>query len=299
MSISLINQNQLQTAQLYILNYVHEYCKNNNIEYFIIGGTLLGSVRHKGFIPWDLDIDIAMTRNNYNKIIKSFNKTEDNRYRLVYYKNDKHHFSPHAKIVMNNSKIEYHNTQLESHLSNHKGIYIDIFPLDNVPTEKKEQYKQEKKIKFYRRLIYFKVSPIFSRGFLFHKLIIKKILRLFMKLISFKFLTKRLDYTMQLHSKNDSGQICSMASHYHYQKQVMDVNIYKPAKLYEFENLKFYGPNNEIAYLERIYGDYMELPPKEKRHDASNFIKNVIYPKWFIDSLEDFDKFIFENKSNE
>ena len=121
---------KVHKVQLEMALEVKRICQNNNIKYFIIAGTLLGSVRHGGFIPWDDDLDIGMLREDYDRFIKIAQKEIGEEYFLQTWDTDSGFALPIAKIRKNGTKfIEQNSSKSELH----NGIYIDIFPFDNVP----------------------------------------------------------------------------------------------------------------------------------------------------------------------
>lgn len=122
---------EAKKIELDILSYIDDFCKKNNIEYFINYGTLIGAVRHKGFIPWDDDIDISMTRENYDKFIEYY-KNDKSKYKLLALETNKHYFNNFAKIVDSTTRID--NTRI--YKSYPSGIFIDIFPMDSFADKK-------------------------------------------------------------------------------------------------------------------------------------------------------------------
>ena len=122
---------EAKKIELDILSYIDDFCQKNNIEYFINYGTLIGAVRHKGFIPWDDDIDISMTRENYDKFIEYY-KNDKSKYKLLALETNKHYFNNFAKIVDSTTRID--NTRI--YKSYPSGIFIDIFPMDSFSDKK-------------------------------------------------------------------------------------------------------------------------------------------------------------------
>ena len=119
---------KLRKVEMEILDEIVRICKENDIEYFLTGGTLLGAVRHKGYIPWDDDIDIGMLRKDYDKFINVCKTALDKKYFLDCFETNKEYYLPFAKIKKNNTLFD---EELTHHLSNHKGIYVDIIPFEN------------------------------------------------------------------------------------------------------------------------------------------------------------------------
>src|SRR5690554_5979187 len=147
--------NNLQLAkvhkvQLEIANEVKRICEKNNIKYFMIAGTLLGAVRHRGFIPWDDDLDIGMLRNDYKRFIELAAKELNDTYYLETWYTSSGYGMPFAKIRKNDTRyIEKSSKDVKCH----PGIFIDIFPFDNVPNNKVLRLINEYWLKFYQYLI--------------------------------------------------------------------------------------------------------------------------------------------------
>ncbi|AYG01576.1 LicD family protein [Lactococcus allomyrinae] len=142
-------QRLLQKRSLEILIAIDAFCKNNDIRYFLIGGSLLGAVRHKGFIPWDDDIDVGMLRKDYLKFIELWNNKNEKFDLLV--ANDHNDYPyPLAKVSDRNSRIEEWITDKSDKY--HLGIYVDIFPFDFVDDNEKDRKKRLQKIRFWNVL---------------------------------------------------------------------------------------------------------------------------------------------------
>ena len=138
--------NELQKEILAIYNVFYDLCKKNNLKFFAIGGTCIGSIRHKGFIPWDDDIDVAMPVNDYLKFIDIAKKELNDNYKLIYYMDKNCHHQYFLKI--HNTKTTYIETIEKSNKNRYKGIFIDIMPLIGCP---KDDNKCKKMI-CYRKL---------------------------------------------------------------------------------------------------------------------------------------------------
>ncbi|MDR2410347.1 MAG: LicD family protein, partial [Bacteroidales bacterium] len=135
--------------ELDILKEFIKVCNKYNLRYFADGGTLLGAIRHKGFIPWDDDIDIAMLREDYDKLVKIGPKEFKHPYFFQTPYTDKYYYQGHAKIRNSNT------TGISRHEFNKKfnrGIFIDIFPLDNIPDHNRHFIIQQRQIRFFYKL---------------------------------------------------------------------------------------------------------------------------------------------------
>ncbi len=286
MSIKKVKQPGYKKIQLEILEEFIHICEKNNLVWYAIGGTVLGAVRHQGYIPWDVDIDVGMMRNDYEKFISICSTQLSEKYTLATYKNQKYHYSPHAKIYRNNSIfiLGHNGKDINKNKKDHKGIFIDIFPLDNAPEGDICQKKHSKELFKIKKLRYYKQGHIFSAGFLGTKLIGKRIISLFLLPISMRKINKKLDDVMTKYRNSNSGYIVSMASKYSYEKQLMKKEVYGIPKKIKFEDIIINIPEKYDFYLTRLYKDYMKLPSEEER------IKNqemVLYYELPSDVIED------------
>lgn len=250
----MVNKETLRKAQLVMLEELKEIdriCKKNNINYWIDSGTFLGAVRHKGFIPWDDDVDICMLEHDYNIFLKISPRELKQNYFLQIQKYDKNSFSKWAKLRDRNSIFVE-----EGHKINevfHQGINLDIFPMKLVNIKFKKVYKilfKLSKLKISNtknKFLYLKYILIFLK--------IDKISKNFLKLFSEKKGTDFIKYKT------------SFPAIHKYE------NVF-PLKEIEFEGYKFPCPNNIDAYLRELYGDtYMELPPEKDRVSHAKEIK--------------------------
>lgn len=265
--------NVLRTSLISIMDEVHRVCEDNNIPYYIIGGTALGAVRHKGFIPWDTDIDIAMRREDYDRFVSICNQKINTEYFCAHYGNTEKWYHPHALVFKKTTQIiwnrEYYRSKEDC------PIYIDIFPLDKVPSDKEKMRKQEKRI---RRKMYLqsrRECVVYQRNNAFVRLL-KKMYSAILRIRSNASFNLSLDRTMSLYKSEKSTYLCSMASHYSYEKQCMLEAIYGTPKKYEFEGRAYYGPEKIEQYLSQLFGDYMELPPVEKQKENMDYIGQII-----------------------
>lgn len=254
---------ELQALMLKVIKIIHEFCVNNDIRYYIIGGTLLGAVRHKGFIPWDDDIDIAMCREDFEKFKVLFNK--DNSFPELFLQDHKTDVDFGLSLMRVCIKNTYLDWPAQNHLKNCKNAYIDIFPLDKVPLEKNLQIKQARNIRIINKLCNIKLYKIDeSRNLVYY--LLKNIFHYILKLIPITWLVQIREKEMRKYNNClNCSNLCSMQSHYSYQKQNMDYNIYGQPVLYKFEDTELYGPNNYNSYLTKLFGDYMTIPNKNNR----------------------------------
>lgn len=247
---------RLQLTEVEILDEIKRVCDQNSIKYYLIGGTLLGAVRHKGFIPWDDDLDIVMPRNDYEKFCSLCETELSKNFYLHNIDTDKRYWLPFAKVRKKNTIFDEKSI---SHLNVPKGIYVDIFPLDfSIGENDKGQEKRTKKIKRLSAVISYRAKVVKAKSFKV------RIIHLFSRFFTIKSLTcKQIKLMKKL--KNGSHYV-NYGSNYNTKKQTMPIEYYEPRKELVFENKLYPVPNQYEKVLTRIYGEtYMQLPPEEKR----------------------------------
>ncbi|MDR0301569.1 MAG: LicD family protein [Treponema sp.] len=258
----------LRNIMLEILNEFVRICEENNLTYFLTAGTLLGAVRHKGFIPWDDDLDVAMPRNDYDKFIAIYNNIDNGDYYILSDKfpdKDIYYYEPFAKLCKKGTKV----AEISRPSNSHAGIYIDIFPFDRcilffLPL-------QTKLLKFVWRLYHFKTDYIKPKN---------KIKIFFGNLLCFilseRFIDKLHKKLYLIFNKYNTKYITFFSGKYGYKKETHEYNRTFPLSKISFEGKYYYAPNDCDSFLKEEYGNYMELPPVEERitHDPSYIIFN-------------------------
>lgn len=250
---------KLQNTELDILCEIDRVCKKNDIKYFIMYGTLLGAVRHKGFIPWDDDIDIAMPIEDYERFLKIASKELRSKYIIDHIENNKKYYLPFAKIK--NIKTTFIEKNAVNYDGNN-GIWVDIFPYYN--------YKINKKSKLFK--VKFKIILFFHAIMLRHSLKLdfgkhKFVILICSKIFTNKFCCKIINILSKGTKKNKKGNYVL----YYGSEGAIKTPIFDKADIFplieiNFCDKKFYAPNNYKKVLAQLYGsDYMKLPPIEKR----------------------------------
>jgi len=250
---------KLQNTELEILNEFVSICEKYNLEYFLAGGTLLGAVRHKGFIPWDDDIDVGMPRKDYNKFIKICKKELNSRFFLDCYETNKYCWSPFAKIRIKNSKMI---ESLSKNSKSNQGIWIDIFPYNNINKKLSKTHQLQQKVNdCIRTLITIKLDIPYYNGTEKKKRIIKFCLAF----IPIKILHFVYKCILNININKDLEFMSCYSGAYGMTKETFKSNVFFPLSTVEFCGIKFKSPNKSHDYLTQLYGNYLELPPKEKR----------------------------------
>lgn len=261
-----LDTNTVKEIQMDILSSVDTFCKENNIRYFIGGGTLIGAVRHKGYIPWDDDIDIMMLRKDYNKFVHDFGTK--GKYCVLAPELNMHYPFPFAKVEDTSTVL------IENMATPWKmGINIDVFPIETIPENQKDRDKLFMKAKRIYKLYQFKKSNFPRHGWLIR--LSAKVLHAFLKLFSISTLNR---WTINNATKyqGTSSSLCGCVVWGYGKKEVHPVSDLASSIDMPFENRIFQGPIGYDSYLRALYGDYMQLPPKEKQvthHDYMAFSK--------------------------
>lgn len=259
---------ELRKVEVEILKEIHKICTENDLQYYLCGGTLLGAVRHKGFIPWDDDIDIVMPRDDYNKFITlCLNGKLDKQYILQNTDTEPEYHLPFTKI---RKKHTFFDEEGVRKLKIHKGIFVDIFPLDY--SKKNEGFCFNFKDKIIKNLIY-----VVSMRQLGCEAVSKvcKLLYFITKPLSVHRIIKISDFVSS-HSKKGKYYV-DYASYVECSKETAPIEYYGEPILLDFENEKFPAPCKYDFILEKLYGDYMKLPPEEERenHNAVTILFNT------------------------
>ena len=244
-------------------------CDKYDIPYFLVGGSLIGAVRHKGFIPWDDDLDIGMLREDFEKFQKIALTELSDKYFLQTMDTDEHYSLPFAKLRKNGSiYIEGKSKKSKSH----KGIFIDIFIFDNIPENSLLQKKQDILTSILYRLMLVKnnYEPWDNKGFLTKmKYTPFRVLAL---LCTKKLIRKMYIKEMTRYNKESTKEVVTYGG-YGYNKEKIDKSVLSTQIEIKFENIKLRCPNGYHEYLTKLYGDYMTLPPEDKRVSHHGILK--------------------------
>lgn len=258
---------ELQLVELDILLKVVTICNDFNLTYYISGGTLLGAVRHKGFIPWDDDIDIAMPRKDYEKFRAIASKKLPSGYLYRNFKND-----TNLKICF--SRVENSSVQVKdtsARILEIRNAWIDIFPLDGVPNNRLLRVLYKYKLLYLRLMVqYSQFSRIVNQNLPNRKVHERILIRIggifpFEKIICTRKYMNKLDTELQRYS-NSSDYYMNFLGIYKFNSVMKKEEIYQEGAEYEFEGHLFRGPKDFDKYLTQIYGNYMKLPPIEHRN---------------------------------
>lgn len=251
----------LHDVELEILKEFNRICEKHDLNYFAVGGTLIGTIKYQSFIPWDDDVDLGMPRADYNKFIEIAKKELDDKYFIQSGYDYKNNWVPFTKIRKKNTLA---NEESINHIDYPKGIFIDIFPYDNTSSNDSFGFKLKGNI---IRITMDTISYKWKTKKL-SQLRRKNLCRLF-SILPIKWLSKIQLNLMTNENKKDCKYMTSYCGAYTLFKETHLKETLIPQKKKVFEDMKINVPNDYDRFLTQIYGDYRKDPPKEKRVNHS------------------------------
>ena len=259
-----IKLDEIKKIELDLLVELDRICREQGFRYFMVGGTLIGAVRHKGFIPWDDDIDISMPRPDYELFLDYCIKNRDTvNFDVISNKNYKKYWHLFSKLSDRNSIIK---DDVIDDNGIRSGVSIDVFPIDGLGKNFKEAKRVFYAKEFQRELLDAKNWKKYTRSKT--RSIIIEPVRLFFFVISRFCSPKSLMKNIENYYKNkdfDTEAFSADVAGVYRTKEIMEKRIYSEYCDLEFEGHMFRAPKYYDEFLTNIYGDYMKLPPKEKQ----------------------------------
>lgn len=257
--------NELQAKELEILKFFIKICEKHHLTYFLIAGTALGAVRHKGFIPWDDDIDVALPREDYDKLMTLTSEFEGTNYFLQNYNTDPKYIYNYAKIRDNTTT--YIENYYKTYQINH-GVWIDIFPFDGVSYKLEDRKKFHKKVKGSWGQVWLQypygLRRSFSKETWFKDLLLNIVAYPWFWTNVNHYRNKLIDKKVSKIPYKDALLVGNFFGIYGY-KEIFPREVFLEGQKGEFEGIEVNLPKDYDKYLTMMYGDYMKLPPEEKR----------------------------------
>lgn len=261
--------NEMQSMMLDMIKWFHSFCLKHNIKYYVVGGTMLGAVRHKGFIPWDDDVDIAIPRNDYEKLLanKEIWLKDEKRYFLESYHDGNDDFAyPYAKVYdIQTSLVEKnrHHTK--------RGIFIDVFPLDGIGPTREDAIINYSTIQKKLNLLFARTLEVKKNRKMVKNvaIVISRLIPSFM--LSNHKLIAKIDKLCSVRDFESSNYVGNLVGNWGI-KEIMPRQYLGTPTLYRFEDTEVFGPENYDDYLTNVYNNWRQLPPIEKQKSDHNYL---------------------------
>lgn len=252
----------VQATMLAIMTEIDKFCQKYKLHYVLDGGTMLGAIRHKGFIPWDDDLDIIMLREDYDFFVDNFNRECPKKYKFECYENTKEYPYNFGKV---RDITTIYMEDFTSKLSISHGIYVDVFPMDYVDVNNLKDLQHRRKLISHATQLRYAKLKLIKRMRYYPFLIVG------LDTIN-GYITKQLKYYEQ--QKGLWVQKLCHCTIEAKEKPPVNISMFYDVIRVPFENREFNVPKEYDLYLTQRYGNYMQLPPEEKRRPC-HYIKEI------------------------
>ena len=257
-----IDSDEMRRAQLDMLDALDAFCEKNGLTYYLSGGTLLGAVRHKGFIPWDDDIDVNMPRPDADRLIELTGGRLNDHVEIA------SPFGPVPQSVgfmrLCDKRYILHSRSRDGKAAYYTNLFVDIFPIEGLPTSRKRvrwHYWIASGLITMRKLAYFRGV---SGRMQFTK-VLRLMARPIAKLMGYRFWNRLLLNTALKYKYDECDYVGVVTSNYHTVEEYIEREGYGTPVKVAFEGKLYNGPANAHKYLQNLYGDYMTPPPEQER----------------------------------
>lgn len=248
----------IQAEQRQILNVIHQFCETNGLQYYAAEGTLLGGIRHQGFIPWDDDMDLIMPREDFEKLIKLWNTQSISECVLLCSDTFANYYLPFIKIV-HNENVRY-TTGKRKTGEYYQGLSIDIFPLDAaVAFDSKDELKRVRSIRVLRDMMLYKVNSISGRARKLNCILHGA------PFYSMRSIQNKLKHQCMRYNGQDVPFLANCGSSYSYSKEIFPREWWGQPIQGPFDDTVIMLPQNGEEILKKIYNTYWKLPPEEQQ----------------------------------
>ena len=269
---------KLHSCQLLLAAELKRICEKHNVKYFMIAGTLLGAVRHKGFIPWDDDMDFAIMRKDFSKFLDVCKTELGDDFVLQDMFSDSNYGLPVAKLLLNGTKFVQRNSAKSK---SQKGIFIDIFPYDNIPDDETLRKNHNKNTYFLKRLFLAKQGYTIAEKGQTLKAFIYFLLKVLSLFVSKKCIRNCLDKELRRFEKQSTKKVAALGGAYGYTKESVNGEWFAQTVELPFENITLAAPKDYVEYLTYFYGDYMTPPREDKRYNRHSAVE-IDFGKYYL-----------------
>lgn len=262
--MSKLTTREIQLSCLEVLKGFDALCRKHSLTYFLSGGTLLGAIRHKGFIPWDDDVDVMMPRADYQRLLAIAQEEADPRWGFYSLDTRSDYGRPWARMTDERTR----RSGAGLFANDTSGTYIDIFPVDGMPTGRLATRIFFARIRINDML--WRTATRSSIGQKERMKALKKLASLLLRPIGPRPFARKMNRIAMLQDYSGRFRGVSMITHYGAREKML-ASVFDHAVEVDFEGLRLPAPSGYDAYLTRLYGDYMQLPPEHRRvtHNTS------------------------------
>lgn len=267
---------KVQLVQLEIAKEIKRVCDELGIDYFLDSGSLLGAIRHHGFIPWDDDMDIGMTRINYEKFVKEAPFILSEKFYIQTWNSDQMYGLPFAKV---RKKGTVYVEAGSERVSAESGFFVDVFPYYTYPASLSSRKRQRRKLEIVRRMILVKCNYTPWKSSSTNgttKRVIKRTVYIFCKCLALFCSKRRLIKSFEKECRkyeSSEADLLFPCGTTNYGKFTVKKSCLERLRLISFEDTDFLCPIDYDAYLTAAYGDYMKLPPENQRENRHGIVK--------------------------
>ena len=263
--INITNIDLLHQVDLDIVKELVAICEKHGLSYYMLGGTMLGAVRHRGFIPWDDDVDIGIPRDDYEKFLMVAQKELSSHLKLVNYRTDPEYQYYITRILDTETKVEevrINNKNRYTHAS------IDVFPIDGTPNNVIMRSVYYFRVLYHRALMSLCYKDSIDRER--HRGKIEMVFLWVMERLPIEKITtpykqkEKIDTLLRKQKIQGAKYIGNIMGAYRI-KEIVPAEFYGKGKMYPFEDIELRGMELADEYLKYTYGNYMQLPPEDKR----------------------------------
>lgn len=266
-----ISMEELKVLQLDILSVIDTFCRKEGINYSLGCGSMLGAARHKGYIPWDDDVDIYLLREDYIRLVQSFPESIDNVV-IASLERDNNWNRAYAKAMDRRTVL--------IDAGEKQSVGIDVYPIDRVPNDEDDWRQYDKKRRFYQLIFKYKISMWFRKGRELWKYLLIPFVKFFLLPFPSRKIAIFIDKYCKKHNGSNSGYVfecCQgLLQKNRFRRSVLENTVDMP-----FEDRVFRGMVDYDEYLTNAYGDWRKLPPKEKR------VPHHLFEAWWKDYYYD------------
>ena len=263
-----VSAGEVRRSQMEMLDLLADFCDKHGLTYYLSGGTLLGAVRHRGFIPWDDDIDVNMPRPDADRLIELTGGVLNDHVEVAAPFGPVPHAVGYLRVY--DKRYVLRSASRDGRAFYYMNLFVDIFPIEGLPTDMKRvrrHYRVASTLIYLRKLAFFQGVPG-KRGL---NRTLRLIARPFAKLMGVDFWNRLLLRTALKYRYDACEYVGVVTSNFHTVEEYIRREDYGTPVRVEFEGKQYNAPANAHRYLENLYGDYMQLPPPEKRGQHHQF----------------------------